>query len=71
MFGIGKYKIYIDELTAIFDASNEIKYLCNNFDITRIHNLFINIIETYNYYEDGKNKISITDLLSEEISDSP
>jgi hypothetical protein len=45
--------------------------LCNNFDITRIHNLFINIIETYNYYEDGKNKISDTDHLSEEISESP
>jgi hypothetical protein len=71
MFGVGNYKKYIDELTAIFDASNEIIYLCNNFDITRIHNLFINIIETYNYYEDGKNKISDTDLLSEEISESP
>jgi hypothetical protein len=70
MFGVGNYKKYIDELTAIFDASNEIIYLCNNFDITRIHNLFINIIETYNYYEDGKNKISDTDLLSEDIRDS-
>jgi hypothetical protein len=69
-FEVGNYKKYIDELTAIFDASNEIIYLCNNFDITRIHNLFINIIETYNYYEDGKNKISDTVHLSEEISES-
>ena len=71
MFGfIGKYKKYIDELTAILDASSEIIFLCNNFDITRIHDLFINIIENYNYYEEGKNDTSQTERLGDEISKS-
>ena len=70
MFGIGKYKKYIDELTAILDASSEIIFLCNNFDITRIQDLFINIIENYNYYEEGKNETSKTELLGDEISGS-
>ena len=70
MFGIGKYKEYIDELTAILDASSEIIFLCNNFDITRIQDLFINIIENYNYYEKGKNETSQTERLGDEISGS-
>ena len=68
--GFGKYKKYIDELTAILDASSEIIFLCNNFDITRIQDLFINIIENYNYYEQGKNETSKTELLGDEISGS-
>ena len=69
-FGIGKYKKYIDDLTAILDASSEIIFLCNNFDITRIQDLFINIIENYNYYEEGKNDTSQTERLGGEISGS-
>ena len=70
VFEMGKYKKYIDELTAILDASSEIIFLCNNFDITRIQDLFINIIENYNYYEQGKNETSKTELLGDEISGS-
>ena len=33
VFEMGKYKKYIDELTAILDARSEIIFLCNNFDI--------------------------------------
>ena len=70
VFEMGKYKKYIDELTAILDASSEIIFLCNNFDITRIHDLFINIIENYNYYEEGKIETSNTEPLGDEISKS-
>ena len=73
--GLGKYKDYTDDLTTLFDAYGEVIYLCNNFDITRIYSLFINIIQNYDYNIDGIGGITITegkDLndLSKKISDT-
>jgi endonuclease/exonuclease/phosphatase family metal-dependent hydrolase len=57
------YKEYMDNLTAIFDAYGELIYLCNNFDTSRINDLFINIIQNYDYYA---NKIDIIHINEEE-----
>ena len=50
MEGVGTYKSYTDDFTAIFDTYEEIIYICNKFDINRINRFLIYTIENYDYY---------------------
>lgn len=46
------YNEYTKIITGLYDDYCEVIYMCNNFDIYRIHAFFINIIENYNYHID-------------------
>jgi endonuclease/exonuclease/phosphatase family metal-dependent hydrolase len=61
------YKEYMDNLNAIFDAYGELIYLCNNFDTSRINDLFINIIQNYDYHTNGTNIIHINENEQKEL----
>ena len=51
-----EYKAFADELTSLYYNYNELIYLCDNFDINRINNFLINIIEYHDFYIDDGDK---------------
>ena len=51
-----EYKAFADELTSLYYNYNELIYLCDNFDINRINNFLINIIEYNDFYIDDGDK---------------
>jgi len=52
----GEYIYKVGDLTKLYNQFNELKYLCDNFDMNRINNFLINIIENYDFYiEDDNN----------------
>jgi hypothetical protein len=61
---VGTYKIYTDDLTAIFDTYEEIIYMCNKFDIKRIDRFLIYTIENYDFYIPHTGNTNTGDALS-------
>jgi hypothetical protein len=52
----GEYISKTRVLTELYNQFNELIYLCDNFDMNRINNFLINIIENHNFYiEDDNN----------------
>ena len=45
-----KYKLVTAKLLILYNKYTELIYLCDNFDINRINNFLINIIEYHNFY---------------------
>ena len=61
------YKNEIKELNKILDM---ILYLCNNVDYNRIKNLYINIIENYDYNDDEYSNFDNFDQINTNAKDS-
>jgi len=58
--GWSEFKIYTDKLAELSSIFDELIYLSNKFDIKRLNNFLINIIENHDFYilEDENNEYS-------------
>jgi len=62
-----EYNKKIKELNKILD---KILYLCNNISYKRIKNLYINIIENYNYYNEKEGSSNFDSIDTKETEDN-